>query len=239
MSNPLAEYLNSGSINVSGFLLTNLATLKINAAELTILLELQYFRSQGERFPAAPKLAKVTGFSEDNVYEILHQLVSKKLIVITTSTDGKDEYSFAPLVAKLNELLGQEKTQSANMTDKTSISNQKTESISDREQTFKMINHEFGRMLSPIELEMIKDWFEKDHYSAELVQLALREAVLNQVYNLKYMDRILLNWKKHNVQSAAQVEVQREQRQQQTSKGSRQPLPKVPLFKIKKDQGQA
>ncbi|USS89665.1 DnaD domain-containing protein [Fructilactobacillus cliffordii] len=238
MSNPLAEYLNSGSINVSGFLLTNLATLKINAAELTILLELQYFRSQGERFPAATKLAQVTDFSEDTVYELLHQLVSKKLIVITTSADGKDEYSFAPLVAKLSELLEHHQEQPSATAVQNSTTASKSESISDREQTFKMISHEFGRMLSPIELEMINGWFEKDHYSAELVQLALREAVLNQVYNLKYMDRILLNWKKHNVQSAAQVEAQREQRQQQSAgKGERQPLPKVPLFKIKKDQG--
>ncbi|USS87519.1 DnaD domain protein [Fructilactobacillus hinvesii] len=234
MSNPLAEYLNSGSINVSGFLLTNLATLEISAAELTMLLELRYFRNQGNRFPAAKILAQATGFSESETYELLHQLVSKKLIAITTSGDGKDEYSFAPLIAKLNELLNQKQDAEPQVV-QTPTTNQ--ESISDREQTFKMINHEFGRMLSPIELEMINGWFEKDHYSAELVQLALREAVLNQVYNLKYMDRILLNWKKQHIQTAAQVEAQRERRQQQTAKPNEQnPLPKVPLFKIKKDQ---
>ncbi|WP_406603098.1 DnaD domain-containing protein [Latilactobacillus sakei] len=40
-----------------------------------------------------------------------------------------------------------------------------------------------------------------DHYSAELIQLAVREAVLNQVYSLKYVDKILLNWQKQNIQT--------------------------------------
>ena len=38
----------------------------------------------------------------------------------------------------------------------------------------------FGRPLSPIELEMIGQWLNTDHYSPELIRLALREAVLNQ-----------------------------------------------------------
>ncbi|USS85322.1 DnaD domain protein [Fructilactobacillus myrtifloralis] len=233
----LAKYLNSGSINVSGFLLTNLANLNISGTELTMLLELQYFRSQGDRFPAAETLANAMGINEPAVYDLLHQLVSKKLISITTSADEKDEYSFAPLVAKLNELLQQvPDEQQPGSTPPTSETATPQTSISDREQTFKMINHEFGRMLSPIELETVTAWFDQDHYSAELIQLALREAVLNQVYNLKYMDRILLNWDKQHLQTAAQVEAHRTQRQEKQATGTEQPLPKVPLFKIKKDQ---
>ena len=39
---------------------------------------------------------------------------------------------------------------------------------------------------------MIGQWLNTDHYSPELIRLALREAVLNQAYSLKYIDRILL-----------------------------------------------
>ena len=38
---------------------------------------------------------------------------------------------------------------------------------------------------------MIGQWLNTDHYSPELIRLALREAVLNQAYSLKYIDRIL------------------------------------------------
>ncbi len=37
---------------------------------------------------------------------------------------------------------------------------------------------------------MIGQWLNTDHYSPELIRLALREAVLNQAYSLKYIDRI-------------------------------------------------
>lgn len=49
-------------------------------------------------------------------------------------------------------------------------------------------------------------WLDEDKYPLELIEMALREAVLNQVYSLKYVDRILLNWEKKNIRSKAQVE---------------------------------
>ena len=77
-------------------------------------------------------------------------------------------------------------------------------------QLYQGFEKEFGRPLSPIELEMIGQWLNTDHYSPELIRLALREAVLNQAYSLKKkalresvggeayslknIDRILLAW---------------------------------------------
>lgn len=52
---------------------------------------------------------------------------------------------------------------------------------------------EFGRYLSPIEREEIASWLNLDHYMPEIIEMALREAVLSQAYSLKYVDRILLN----------------------------------------------
>ncbi|WP_278341151.1 DnaD domain-containing protein, partial [Lactobacillus acetotolerans] len=65
---------------------------------------------------------------------------------------------------------------------------------------------EFGRYLSPIEREEIASWLNVDHYSPEIIKLALREAVLSQAYSLKYVDRILLNWQRHNLKTSAEVE---------------------------------
>ena len=39
----------------------------------------------------------------------------------------------------------------------------------------------------------------------ELIRLALREAVLNQAYSLKYIDRILLAWERKNITTKEQV----------------------------------
>ena len=65
---------------------------------------------------------------------------------------------------------------------------------------------EFGRYLSPIEREEISAWLRVDHYDPEIIRLALREAVLAQAYSLKYVDRILLNWQRHNLKTSNEVQ---------------------------------
>ena len=64
---------------------------------------------------------------------------------------------------------------------------------------------EFGRLLSPIEKQEIAAWLNIDHYNPEIVKLALREAILAQVYNFKYVDRILLNWQRHGLNTPDQI----------------------------------
>src|SRR5690625_4495392 len=76
----------------------------------------------------------------------------------------------------------------------------------EKKNLYSMFESEFGRPLSPIEMETLVMWIEDDKYSPELIQLALREAVLSQVYNFKYIDRILLNWEKKNIRTKKQVE---------------------------------
>ena len=59
---------------------------------------------------------------------------------------------------------------------------------------FAAFEQELGRTLSATEVEIIKDWIH-DGNSEELIKEALKEAILNNVRNLKYIDRILYNWR--------------------------------------------
>lgn len=54
---------------------------------------------------------------------------------------------------------------------------------------------EFGRTLSSSEIEFINSW----EYNPEIIKLAIKETVLNQVYNVKYTDKILYEWDKANL----------------------------------------
>ena len=54
---------------------------------------------------------------------------------------------------------------------------------------------EFGRTLSPIEYETINKWLS-NNISEEMIINALKEAVLNGVTNLKYIDKIIFEWNK-------------------------------------------
>ena len=63
---------------------------------------------------------------------------------------------------------------------------------------------EFARTLSPMEYEIIGAWID-NNYSEDVIELALKEAVYNGVSNLKYIDKILSEWKKKGVKSTSDV----------------------------------
>lgn len=67
------------------------------------------------------------------------------------------------------------------------------------ENIFEIIEKEFGRLLSPLEIEMIQGW----DYPIEILKLAVQEASTSGQFVIKYIDRILYNWSKANVRTVA------------------------------------
>ncbi|WP_395318425.1 DnaD domain-containing protein [Fructilactobacillus frigidiflavus] len=234
MDSSLIKYLEYGSVNISGVLLTNLKQFGLTATETVILIELFYLKEQGNPFPEPQLIADATGFETSLVFDTIHQLVSKQFIAIVDGSKTATEYSFKPLHQKINQILQQQPTTKVEVDDNQKESHQET--LTKRQTLFNDFTQEFGRPLSPIELETINSWLTVDKYSTKIVKLALREAVLKQVYSLKYIDRILIAWKKQNITTAAQVEAQHANYEQQKNGSNQQPaeLPKIPIFKIKK-----
>lgn len=104
------------------------------------------------------------------------------------------------------------------------------------EEIFNKIETEFGRPLSPIELETIGIWIDEDHFSYEIIICALQEAVLNQVWNLKYMNTILQNWSKQHITNKQEYAAMKQQRANQNAPvepvAAKKNLPKIPIYKI-------
>ena len=69
---------------------------------------------------------------------------------------------------------------------------------------FSTFESELGRTLSPMEYEKIKEWITSGN-SNEIIVLALKEAVLNGVNNLNYIDRILDSWRKKGYKNERDV----------------------------------
>ena len=74
---------------------------------------------------------------------------------------------------------------------------------------FSIFEKEFGRTLSPIEYELINAWKE-NHFSEELILAALKEAVLNGVSNLRYIDKILYEWNRKGIKNVSELQKQKE-----------------------------
>lgn len=97
---------------------------------------------------------------------------------------------------------------------------------------FSSIEKEFGRGLSPIEMQTINFWIDEDGFIPEVILLALREAVLNQAYSLKYMQTILISWEKKNFKSANQIKehLSKFERNKQEIKDDVVELPEIPMY---------
>ncbi|MGV2794869.1 DnaD domain protein, partial [Clostridium perfringens] len=68
---------------------------------------------------------------------------------------------------------------------------------------FVIFEKEFARPLSPMECETISGWGDQDGYAEELILLALKEAVFAGKVHFRYIDRILLEWSRNRVKTAA------------------------------------
>lgn len=74
---------------------------------------------------------------------------------------------------------------------------------------FQMIEQEFGRPLSPIEMETIVFW--TNEHNEGLIKAALKEAVMQNKRSIRYIEGILNNWKNNNVRTLEEVKAFSEQ----------------------------
>ncbi|GAX02036.1 DnaD domain protein [Secundilactobacillus silagei] len=225
--------LKSGDTSLSTLLLEHYRELGMSNTEFLIYLQIKSYNDRGISFPQTETIAKAVGLTDNQIFQELHTMIAKRLMQIDTVQQpgqlARDSYDFTLLYEKLAQYVKKAETQAVT-----------SQVENNRETIFNQIETEFGRPLSPIELEMISQWLDEDHYQVEIIRLALKEAVLNQVYSLKYMDRILLNWQKRHLTTPEQIQQERQHRQAQTptsankaNKGAKKKgLPDIPMFKI-------
>ncbi|KAF1111258.1 DNA replication protein [Streptococcus agalactiae] len=77
---------------------------------------------------------------------------------------------------------------------------------------FDFIQNEFGRLLSPSEIETINDWLNNLNYQEQIVKEAIKRTKLQGKTNLNYSSGILRNWKDDNITTIEQIEVKEKSR---------------------------
>lgn len=202
------DYRFLGFTIFSNGLLAYYPQLKITNSELILIIQLELFAQKGNKFPSNEQMAANTNFSATEIASIIQQLIDKNDLTIDQVTDEKGRignyYNLDQLYSKLDDLLeknvatpksGEETTNTTSEIDNSPLN-----------QLMRQFEIEFGRYLSPIEREEISAWLNVDHYDPEIIKLALREAVLSQAYSLKYVDRVLLNWQRHNLKTTSEVQ---------------------------------
>jgi DnaD/phage-associated family protein len=86
-------------------------------------------------------------------------------------------------------------------TDINTDNNNNSSSIEKRDTIYDFLEQNFGRTLNSIEIEMIREWNDN-----ELTRYAIKQAVLNGKYNVKYINTILVNYKNNSITTVQQAQ---------------------------------
>ena len=135
------------------------------------------------------KISKDLYLEENEVLNIISSLIEKNYISIEMSKNNGiiEEYiSLDLFYEKINSCL---------------IENDKKDNSSD---IYSKFEKEFGRTLSPVEYETISKWIESN-IPLELIEAALKEAILSGVNSIRYIDKILFEWNKKGYKTSSDI----------------------------------
>ncbi len=191
MNEVVLSVLKEKPVVIPKLLLRTYKKMNISEEELIILICLIGI---GDKVPYNPNIFEAEiGMDKFKAMQHLNDLSEKGLINIKVENNKsgkKQEYIYLDfLYLKLfNQVLDDANEES-------------TENGND---IFSLFETELGRTISSIEIEIIKEWLQ-DGYSEELIKEALKEAIYNDVRNLKYIDKILYNWKTKGIKTKQDV----------------------------------
>lgn len=186
----------------------NMGKLGITGDEVLVLI---FIINMGPRVLYDPEMiSKGTGINRIRVLEVINGLISKGILAIVVKKNGSSK--------KMEEFISTdlfyEKMRGV-LLGGTNRANGKREEQTD---LFSMFEKEFGRTLSSMEYEIIRGWVSDDMPS-DLVREALREATYNGVSNLRYIEKIILDWKKRGYKSIKDIERARERYKKKNGNG--------------------
>ena len=194
----LVDIFRNGNIVVPLFFLKNHKRFNL---ELDEFLFLMYLYNLGDKVLFDPnRYSEVLNIDLENIMKYIGILTDKGYIQVEILKNEKglmEEFVLLDgFFQKLALLTMEEVNQESNIVDSN---------------IFNLIEKEFGRTLGPIEIEIIKAWLNSN-MSEELIIEAIKEAVLNGVSNLRYIDKILYEWGKNDIKTVADVEKMRKKR---------------------------
>ena len=79
--------------------------------------------------------------------------------------------------------------------------NNNSSSIEKCDTIYDFLEQNFGRTLNSIEMEVIREWNDN-----ELTRYAIKQAVLNGKYNIKYINTTLVNYKNNSITTVQQAQ---------------------------------
>lgn len=201
-------------------LLDHYSELGLDEQDLIILIKLIYASETSNKQPSIELLQKGSNMQPREVTAVIQNLIQRELLELNVNKDEEGRFTeymnLDPFYEKLSQLLKKETIDTNVQSDK-----EKFKTL------FQMIEQTFARSLSPYEIETLNQWIDVDQHDIDIIQAALDEANSQNKLSFKYMDRILLNWKKNNVKT---IDDSKEIRKQFNKPKMKHTVKKVPKF---------
>lgn len=187
MLEKVIEIIKDKDIVIPRLLFLNYKKLNINEEELILIV---YLINMGNCFDLK-KISKDLSTNNKDLLKVINSLIEKGLLEIKVDKENavcSETICLDNLYEKLGFVL---------------INTEEKKEIDTN--LFSVFEKEFGRTISPMEYEIINAWKESS-FTDELIISALKEATYNGVSNLRYIDKILHEWKKKGINTAKDVE---------------------------------
>ena len=190
MDNNILNLLQDSPIVVPRILFNNYRKLNITEEELVIIM---LIISLGNKIEYNPDIfVRELGIEKVRVMGIISNLVSKNILSLEMVKNGRKVEEYISLSLMYDKLLNIVKD----------VSKEDSEKIDSS--IFSVFENELGKLLTPMQMEKIKDWVTT-YKNQELIVAALEEAVMNGVSNFNYIDTILNEWNKNGYKSKEDV----------------------------------
>lgn len=189
MENSMLKLLQDKPIVIPRILLNNYKKLNISEEELLIIMVIISLDNEIEYNPDI--FVNELSMERHKVMELISSLIGKNVLSLEIVQNGRKKEERISLSLLYEKLLN-------------IIIDKKEETVRVDDSIFSVFENELGRLLSPMEIEQIKEWVVT-FKNNELIIAALKEAVLNGVSNLRYIDTILNEWNKKGYKNKEDV----------------------------------
>ena len=174
-------FLKNNLIDFEKLIIDKYSFLGLDEIEVIILVKLNKLLTSGNKF-SINYLSQNMTVSEDIIRDKLVTLINNQFITLKL-VNKSEIYSLDDTFKRLADLLDKEDQKNSNDELGTEIS-----------KIVVLLEKEFKKMLSPLELELVHKWVYEDEFTYEKVYNAILETLKLNKKNIQYVD-IMLNKK--------------------------------------------
>ena len=187
----LKKILENQLVDIEGLFLLNYKNLNISENEAMIIMILLRLEKMNMNYITPSIISNYMTLDEKSIDKLIIGLINKNLLAFTANS-----ISSKPLINALLKAQPQQETKKQ----ETKIN------------LVSCFEKEFARTLTPIEIETLKEW-KQCQYDDQMILNALKEATLSNVHNMRYIDKILVEWAKYGMKNSGRDTVDHQEKQ--------------------------